>query len=116
MTNKTLAIVGIVSYILSVITSAENLEGNYIAPIPLIILSGILTTLFIVMATIRLWRKANHISIILASSAITLFLLTIIQEVTLPAYGSPIIILLNVSKVIYFIATLGAIVKLFKAK
>jgi hypothetical protein len=54
MTNKTLAIVGIVSYILSVITSAENLEGNYIAPTFLIFILGILTTLFIVTATIRL--------------------------------------------------------------
>ena len=42
MKNKTIAIIGIGSYILSVITSAEDLEGNFVSPITLIIISGII--------------------------------------------------------------------------
>jgi hypothetical protein len=114
MKNKTLAIIGIGSYILSVITSAEDLEGNFVSPIVLIAISVILTIIFIVAATVRLWKGARYISIILASSAIILFILSVTQGVISPSYGSPIIILLNVTKVINFIAFVWAIVKLFK--
>jgi len=114
MTNKTLAIFGIGTYILSVLSSAENLEGNSVAPIALIAISGIATIVFIVLATIRLWKEAKNVSIILVSSAVLLFIFTVIQMLTSPSYGSPIIILLNIVKVIYFIIFIWAIIKLFK--
>ncbi len=109
MKNKTIAIIGIVSYILSVITSATGIEGNFASPIVLITISGILTIIFIVAATIYLWKRARYVSIILASSTIILFALTVIQEVALPKYGSPIIILLNVTKIIHFLIFFYAI-------
>jgi len=113
MKNKTIAIIGIGSYILSIITSAKDLEGNFVSPIILIATSGILTVIFTVAATVRLWKTARYVSIILASSAIILFVLGIIQEVTLPEYGSAIIILLNVTKIIHFLAFFYAIILLW---
>ena len=116
MKNKALAIFGIGTYILSVLSSATDLDGNSIAPITLIIMSGIATTAFIIMATVRLWKEAKNLSIILASSTLILFTLTIIQEFVLFSYGSPIIILLSIVKAINFVAFAWAIIKLFKLK
>ena len=116
MKNKILAIFGIVTYILSVLSSATDLEGNSVAPTALIVISGIATIIFIVMATIRLWKEAKNLSIILASSALILFIFTVIQTLTLPSYGSTIIILLNIVKIVNFIAFVWAIIKLFKSK
>lgn len=62
MKNKTLAIFGIGAYILSVPSSATNLWGSSIVPDTLIFISGIATAAFVVMATIRLWRKAKNLS------------------------------------------------------
>lgn len=116
MKNKTLAIFGIGTYILSVLSSATDLEGNSIAPIALIAISGIATIVFIVMATVRLWKEAKNLSIMLVSSALILFILIVIQEFTLSSYGNSIIILLNIVKVINLVAFVWAIIKLFKLK
>jgi len=113
MKNKTIAIIGIGSYILSVVMSAEDLEGNFVYPIVLIVISQIVKIIFTILATVRLWKKARYVSIILASSAIILFVLSVIQGITLPKYGSPIIISLNVSKIIYFLAFFYAIILLW---
>ena len=113
MKNKTIAIIGIVSYISSVITSATDLEGNFVYPIALIAISQIIKIIFTILATVRLWKTAIYVSIILASSAIILFVLSVIQEVTLPKYGSPIIILLNVTKAIHLLAFFYAIILLW---
>ena len=113
MKNKTIAIIGIGSYISSVITSATDLEGNFVYPIILIAISQIVKIIFTILATVRLWKTARYVSIILASSAIILFVLSVIQEVTLPKYGSPIIILLNVTKTIHFLAFFYAIILLW---
>lgn len=114
MKNKTLAIFGIATYILLVLSSATDLEGNSVVPTGLIAISGIATAVFIVMATFRLWKEAKTLAITLASSAFILFILLVIQSVILPSYGTPIIILLNIFKVINFIVFVWAIVKLFK--
>jgi len=114
MKNKTLAIFGILAYILSVLSSAENLEGNYVAPGILIIISGIATVVFFVMAVIRLSKEARNLSIIFFSSAIILFILMIFQVFISPSYGSLIIVLTNIVKVIYFVAFIWVVIKLFK--
>lgn len=103
MKSKTLVILGIGTYILSVLSSAEDLAGNYTAPTALIAVSGIATIAFVVLATIRLWKGARDISIMLVSSEVILTILTVIQEATLPKYGSPIIILLNFTKIANFV-------------
>jgi hypothetical protein len=113
MKNKTIAIIGIGSYILSVLASATDADGNFVSPVFLIVISAIVTTVFTVMATVRLWKGARYVSIILVSSAIILFVLSVIQEVTLPKYGSPIIILLNVTKIIHLLAFFYAIILLW---
>ncbi|MDP2692068.1 MAG: hypothetical protein Q8O88_00330 [bacterium] len=73
MKSKTLVIFGVGTYILSVISSAEDLGGNYTAPVALIAVSAIAMLVFTIMATVRLW-KTQRISAILflASSVITL--------------------------------------------
>jgi hypothetical protein len=116
MKNKILAIFGIGTYILSVLSSAINLEGTPVVPSSLIIISGIAIAVFVIMATIRLWKKAKKLSITFLSSAGILFLLTTIQEFTLPSYGSSIIILTNIAKVVYIGAFIFVTVRLFKTK
>ena len=109
MKNKTIAIIGIGAYILSVITSATDPEGNFRFPIALIAISGILTIIFIVAATVRLWKGARYVSIILASSAVILFILSGVQSIASPSYGSPMIILLNTIRLINFITFIWAV-------
>jgi len=114
MKNKTLAIFGIVAYILSVLSSAENLEGTSTVPTLLIAMSGIATLVFIILATIRLWKEAKGLAITYVVSGFILFGLTLIQILTSAPYGSPIIILMNLAKVVNFISFILVIIKLFR--
>lgn len=114
MKNKILAIFGVGTYILSVLSSAENLEGASVAPAVLVAISGITTLIFIVLATIRLWKEIRVLAIVLSSSAFILFVFTIIQTLIKPSYGSPVIILMNLTKVINFVVFILVIAKLFK--
>lgn len=114
MKNKALAIFGIGTYILSVLSSAENLEGVSVVPILLIAISGIATLAFIILATIRLWKEAKGLAITYIVSGFILFGFTAIQVLTSAPYGSPIIILMNLAKVVNFIAFIVVIIKLFR--
>ena len=67
MKNKTLAIFGIGTYVLSVLSSAEDLEGNSVAPIALIAISGTATAVFTIMAIARLWKEAKGVAITFVS-------------------------------------------------
>ena len=116
MKNKTLAIFGVGTYILSVLSSAENLGGSSVAPTALIAVSGIATLVFIILATTRLWKAAKGLTIIYASSALSLFIFTILQVVTSSPNGSPVIILMNMAKVVTFVSFILVIVKLFRIK
>lgn len=116
MKNKTIAIIGIASYILGVISSAENLSGNFISPGYLIVFSGILRFIFIIIAAVRLWKVARGISIILVISEIIFIILTVIQEVTSSQYGSPTIIFLNMTKIVNLLVFIYAIILLWKIK
>ena len=116
MKSKTLAIFGIGTYILSVLSSAENLEGVSVAPVTLVVISGITTLIFIVLATVRLWKEAKSLALTYVVSGFILFGFTLIQILTSAPYGSPIIILMNIAKVINFIAFIVVIIKLFRIK
>lgn len=116
MKNKILAIFGIGAYILSILSSAENLEGTPVAPTALVIVSGVAIIAFIVLATVRLYNRAKNLSVVFAFSAIISFVLTTTQIFTQLSYGSPIIILANITKVIYLVAFILVIIKLFKIK
>jgi len=73
MKSKTLAIFGVGAYILSVISSAEDLGGNYTAPVALIAVSVIAMLIFTIMAVVRLWKIQKIASVLfLASSLVTL--------------------------------------------
>lgn len=98
--SKTIVIIGIISYILGVITSAQDLKGNFTSPIFLIVISGIMTYAFIIIATIRLWRASRYVSILLIFSEVMLIIFTVIQEIVSAKYGSPVIISLNIIKVV----------------
>lgn len=73
MKSKTLAILGIGAWILSVASSAEDLGGNYTAPTALIVVSAIATLAFTIMAVVRLWKTQKITAVLfLVSSLITL--------------------------------------------
>ncbi len=113
MKNKTLGFFGIATYILSVASSATDLAGNPVMPAALILISGVGTIVFIVMAVIRLWTKAPVIAIALATSTIILSISSFVQ-VLVPSFESTTIILLNVVKVVSLVASIVAVVKLFR--
>src|SRR5438876_6405842 len=114
MKNKTLAIFGIGTYILSVLASAGNVEGAPTAPPILVALSGIATLIFIVLATIRLWSATRILAVSLPASALILFVLTSVQTTVEPSYGSSIIISTNLVKVINFGVNVSAILKFLR--
>jgi hypothetical protein len=60
-----LLIFGVITYILSVMSSAEDVQGNSVAPIFIIVLSIITTIVFMIMAVARLWKKNKITSILL---------------------------------------------------
>ena len=73
MKNRTLAIFGIVTWLFSIISSAEDLAGNYTAPAALIALSAIATLIFMIMAVIRLWKPQKVTAVLfLALSLVSL--------------------------------------------
>jgi hypothetical protein len=78
-------------------------------PIALIAISGMAIVLFYVITTIRLWKVQKSASILLISSALILGALSIVQSATPSSYGSSIIVLLNITKVINFIAFIWAV-------
>src|SRR3989344_1131531 len=83
MKSKTLAILGIGTWILSVASSAEDLGGNYTAPTALILVSAIATLAFTIMAVIRLWKTQKVTAILfLASSLITLVYISAPVKIT----------------------------------
>ena len=87
--NKTLSIFGIGTYILSVIASGTNPQGVSTMPVWVVIISGIATAVFIILATIRLWRISKFVSILLAITSVIFFGLEVLQVTLSPAYGSP---------------------------
>jgi hypothetical protein len=116
--NRVLAIFGILSFIMEVVISVASLEVKAAMPlVTLIALSGIATAAFIIMAAIRLWKEAKGASLLLVSSAVVIFILLIIRGFISPSYGSSLVILLNIIKVIYSIVFIWVVSLLWiKAK
>lgn len=109
MKSKNIAIIGVLSWILGVITSATDDSGNFVMPFFLISISGITTFTFNLLAIIRLWKSEKYLSITLIVVTVGLTVLMAIQEVTLPKYGSPIILITNVVNVADFIIFVYAV-------
>ncbi len=83
MKNRTLAIFGIGTYILTILSSATDLEGYSVVPLAFIVISGIATFVFYIMATFRLWKAEKGTSILFISSAIIPAIFFTAQEGTL---------------------------------
>ena len=105
MKNKTLAIFGIISYILSVIATATDLERNYTMPVWLNVISVILMTVFIIMAVLRLWKKEKVVSILLV---LTTIILNILPLLPLP------VLWFNITKIISFITFIYSVTLLWE--
>jgi len=101
MNSKTLAIFGIISYILSVISTATDLEGNYKMPLVLSMITVILLAIYIIMTVVRLWKKAKLVSILLVFSTI------IVNTLLLP------ILWINIFKIISIITYIWSIILLW---
>jgi hypothetical protein len=76
------------------------------------LLTGTATLAFIITATLRLWKEKRCLSIALPASTILFCILTAIQEFT----KLSVMILINLTKVVYLFAYIWTIVALFKKK
>lgn len=114
MNNKSLAIFGIATYILSVVSSATNQQGESTMPVAVVVISGIATTIFIIIATIRLWKVSKISSILLTTSSAIFLSLEIMQINISPAYGSSLIIILNITKIISLLIFFWAVILLWR--
>lgn len=89
MNSKILAIVGIVSYVLEVIVSAQDDQGNSKAPDAAILVSGTANLIFVVVAAVVLWRNGARRTalalpiVTLVSTGASLFLTPTISSVNL---------------------------------
>ena len=99
MNKIILAIYGIGTYILSCIASMTNLDGVSIVPASLIAVSAILCIVFIIMATIYLWKDAKILPILYIISTI----ISSVVSLETSAHGSFIVIAVNITKIVSFI-------------
>jgi hypothetical protein len=114
MKNKTLAIFGIGTYLFSVYASATNTEGESIVPNYIVIISGVATILFTILATIRLWKINKFVSLLFFITTLIFFGLEILLVVLSPAYGSPLIIFLSITKVVSLLTFIWAVFILWR--
>lgn len=115
MTNRTLAVFGIATYLFSVYSSSTD-YGQPAVPEYIIIASGIASALFAVLATIRLWKIKKTASILFGVTSILLFCSELIKVVGSPTYGSSLIIAINFIMLLAFFAFVYAIIVLLRAK
>jgi hypothetical protein len=115
MRNKILAVFGIITYILSVLSSAQNLQGDYVASAALIVISAVAIVAFTIMAIIYLWQRSRMLSVLFILLTIIVLILTFAQELILPSYGSVVVILLNIFKMLKLVIFILVIIKLFKS-
>jgi hypothetical protein len=110
--SKTIAIIGLAMYVLGVILSSEDLHGKpRFSPIlKLISDTGMLTA--IIMAIVRLWKQTRFVALTLMLSTILFFILGVIQQIA----SSNSIVIFNLSKLIFLITFLWAIIMLFQKK
>lgn len=109
--SKTIAILGIFSYLLAVFASATNVDGESTAPVLLIVLSSLATIAFTILATLRLWTTRKKLSLLLLVSSIAYFLLK--REVVTQQIN-PIIVTFHAFGIIRGISLIWAFVVLWR--
>ena len=115
MKYKAIAILGIASYLFTVLTSVEDLEGNLLTSGWLIAASGIVKLAFTVLAILVLWKVAKRDSLIFLFAVVFNFGLAGIQQFIL-SESTLIIVLLNISAVIHFLVYFYIVFLLFQIK
>ncbi len=113
--NKAIATYGIFNYMQLIIFGCER-DGNLVFPPVVGAISLIVGVLFVVAATIRLWKNARIVSILFLCSFALLCILEFIGGVITPIYGSPLVLLTNISRIISLIAYIWVVIKLYKTK
>ncbi|MEM3502945.1 MAG: hypothetical protein QXJ62_03140 [Nitrososphaeria archaeon] len=112
--NKFLAIFGIMAYILTAISTAENQEGMAVMPISLIVISSIATFIFAIFATIKLWKQTKKLIITYIVSGLVYFVFSMIPLFIPALYGNLIIIILgNLANIVNFTSFILVLIKLF---
>lgn len=109
MKNKTLAYIGIGLYVLQVLSSASDDSGNSVAPTFLILLAGVGTLSFVVVAAKRLWTDAKYTALILVAST----LVSAGSAVLLTPESSSINLVVNALKVVAFLSYFYVVFLLF---
>jgi hypothetical protein len=116
MKNKTLAIFGIGTYLLSVYASTTNADGASAVPTFIVMFSGGASILFTILATIRLWKMSKFVSTLFATTSVIFFGLEVMQVLNTPAYGSSIVIFLSIVKVISLLTFFWVVWLLWRTK
>ena len=109
MSNKTLAFIGIGLYVLQVLSSASDVNGNPQAPAFLILLAGTGTLVFMVIVSKRLWTSAKYITLVFLISGI----LSAFAPFLLTAEPSGTNVLVNAVKVVSFLVYFYVVFLLF---
>lgn len=114
MTNRNLAIVGIGTYLFSVYSSATNADKKPAVADYIIIISGIISALFALFATVRLWKVNKLASILFASTSILLFSFELLKVLFTPIYGSTLTITVNIVMIVAFVSFFYAVFVLWR--
>ena len=109
--SKTIAIMGIAMYALSVLLSIEA-KGSYMFPELLRLVPSIGMLVFIIMTIVRFWKEFRFEAIIILVSTIVFLVLGVIQEAGI----LNIIVLFNITKLIFFLIILYSMMLLFQKK
>jgi len=108
MTNRTLSIIGIGSYLLSVYATTTNAEGKPGVSDFIILSSSIVNILFSIIATIRLLKTNKIVAVLFGSTSFLLILFEYGKIVLSPVNGSTFILAFNsimlISFFLYFYA------------
>lgn len=106
MKNKTIAIIGVVQLVLSVITSFTYFIILFNIPLFLVYASSLLTMIFTMMAVYRLWVEIKYASIIFAITGIIIFIFNELIVVSQFIY--------DITNIGYYLISLWVIFLLYK--
>ncbi len=79
--GKSLAIFGIVTYVVSILSCIENTQGEVFAPTAILGIASIMSLTFLVMASVRLWKEQKWGPIWLVTSSVLLVVLSLVGGV-----------------------------------
>ena len=102
MKSKTLAILGICVYIAAVLSSITDTDGNFVAPFWITAISGISVPVFLILASVKLWRTAKLSIFLILFSIFFAVVFSVIQS-------SVSMLVVNLMLVVNFLASLWII-------